>query len=53
MFSNAELHLAYKVANAPISGFPYPHCYVPDVFPADFYAEIQKKPPRSGSHDSD
>ena len=45
MFSNAELHLAYKVANAPISGFPYPHCYVQDVFPADFYAEIQHNLP--------
>jgi hypothetical protein len=45
MFSNAELHLAYKVANAPISGFPYPHCYVPDVFPADFYAEMQRNLP--------
>src|SRR5262245_47220911 len=45
MFSNAELHLAYKVANAPISGFPYPHCYVQDVFPADFYAEMQRNLP--------
>jgi hypothetical protein len=42
MFSHAELHLAYKVANAPISSFPYPHCYVRDVFPAGFYADMQR-----------
>jgi hypothetical protein len=45
MFSNAELHLAYKVANAPISGFPYPHCYVRDVFPAGFYDDMQRHMP--------
>jgi hypothetical protein len=38
---SAELFLTYKVANAPINSFPYPHCYVPEVFPADFYASIQ------------
>src|SRR5262245_59091205 len=41
MFSNAELHTAYQIANAPVRGFPYPHCFVPNVFPADFYAELQ------------
>jgi hypothetical protein len=45
MFSNAELHLTYKVANAPVATFPYPHCYVRDVFPADFYAEMQRNLP--------
>src|SRR5262245_6457433 len=43
--TNAELHLAYKVANAPIAGFPYPHCYVENVFPDDFYAEMQRNLP--------
>ena len=41
----AELHLTYKVANAPIHSFPYPHCYVPDVFPDDFYAAMQQHLP--------
>jgi hypothetical protein len=43
--TSAELHLAYKVANAPIAGFPYPHCYVENVFPDDFYAEMQRNLP--------
>ena len=36
--SDAELQLFYKVANAQILGFPYPHIYIPDIFPADFYS---------------
>jgi hypothetical protein len=35
--SDAELQLFYKVANAQILGFPYPHIYIPDIFPPDFY----------------
>lgn len=45
MFSDAELQLAYKVGNAPFSMFPYPHFYVPDVFPADFYRQLQQNLP--------
>jgi hypothetical protein len=45
MFSNAELHTAYQIANAPVRSFPYPHCFVPNVFPADFYAELQRSLP--------
>lgn len=46
MSSSAELQLAYKVSNAPINLFPYPHFVVNDVFPADFYAELQRMLPR-------
>lgn len=45
MFSDAELQLAYKVGNVPFNMFPYPHFYVPDVFPADFYRQIQRNLP--------
>ena len=45
MFSNAELYTAYQIANAPVRGFPYPHCFVPNVFPPDFYAELQRNLP--------
>ncbi len=45
MFSDAELQLAYKVGNVPFNMFPYPHFYVPDVFPADFYRQIQQNLP--------
>ena len=40
-----ELHLTYRIANAPINPFPFPHCYVQDVFPADFYAAMQQHLP--------
>lgn len=45
MYSDAELQLAYKVGNVPFNMFPYPHFYVPDVFPADFYRQIQQNLP--------
>ena len=45
MSSSAELQLAYKVANAPINLFPYPHFFIGDVFPADFYRELQANLP--------
>src|SRR5687767_254617 len=43
--SAAELQLFYKVANAQILGFPYPHIYIPEIFPADFYALLQRNIP--------
>ena len=46
MSSSAELQLAYKVSNAPVDLFPYPHFVVNDVFPADFYARMQSMLPR-------
>ena len=45
MSSSAELQLAYKVSNAPINLFPYPHFVVHDVFPAPYYAELQRNLP--------
>jgi hypothetical protein len=41
MSSRAELELTYKVGNAPINVFPYPHFYIRDVFPQDFYDALQ------------
>jgi hypothetical protein len=47
MSSSAELHVVYKIANAPIRVFPYPHILVHEVFPPDFYAELRRHlPPR-------
>jgi hypothetical protein len=45
MFSDAEKQLAYKVGNVPFNLFPYPHFYIRDVFPADFYRQIQQNLP--------
>ncbi len=41
MFSDVSLHVLYKVANAPIRLFPYPHVMVREVFPPDFYHEMR------------
>ena len=43
--SNMVEALLYQVANAQVRAYPYPHIYIPDVFPADFYAELQAKLP--------
>jgi hypothetical protein len=45
MYSHAELHLCYRVANARVLTYPYPHFYVTDVFPDEFYAAIQRNIP--------
>lgn len=39
------MHLAYRVGNAPIQFFPYPHIYVENVFPDDFYARLREHLP--------
>ena len=41
MSSSAELHLTYKLANEPFRPFPYPHFFIREAFPADFYARMQ------------
>ena len=45
MYLDADLHAAYRFANAPINGFPYPHFYIKDVFPNSFYSKIQENLP--------
>lgn len=45
MSSSAELHLTYKIVNAPLNAFPFPHLYIRDAFPADYYARMQSMLP--------
>lgn len=33
-------HVAYKIANARVRMYPFPHIYVRNVFPPDFYNEL-------------
>lgn len=33
-------HMAYRICNAPIQTWPFPHIYVQDVFPWDFYHDL-------------
>ena len=37
--------LRYNILNAPLRTWPYPHVYVPNIFPADVYAELQRNIP--------
>lgn len=41
MFSAAKRHMVYRIANAPVLAYPFPHLLVHDLFPRDFYARIQ------------
>lgn len=41
MFSNAEQHVLYQIANAPMRKYPYAHIYVENVFPDDFYTALR------------
>jgi hypothetical protein len=47
MFLDAELHAAYKIANAPILNFPFPHLYIENIFSDDFYSKIQENLPET------
>jgi hypothetical protein len=49
MSSSVMLHVMYRIANAPILTFPFPHIYVEDVFPPEFYAILRRNlPPNDG-----
>ena len=42
MFLEDELHAAYKLGNAPILNFPFPHIFVENIFTEKFYSKIQE-----------
>ena len=41
MQSDPEMALFYKFANAPINYFPFPHLFIQDIFPQDYYDRLQ------------
>jgi hypothetical protein len=47
--AGVEAHVTYQIANAPIREYPFPHLYVEDVFPYDFYAELRRNWPTAAS----
>lgn len=34
-------HVCYKIANAQVSKWPFPHFYIEEPFPADFYRQLR------------
>lgn len=45
MTSQPALELAYNIANAPMRMVPYPHFYLPNVFPQGYYQKLQENLP--------
>jgi hypothetical protein len=43
--SDVDLYVQYRIANAPMLEFPYPHLYVREIFPPDFYARLRANLP--------
>lgn len=45
MSSDVESHVVYRVANAAVLDYPFPHFFVESVFPEDFYRELRERLP--------
>ncbi len=41
MSSFVEEHVLYRIFNAPVCEYPYPHIFVENVFPDSFYEELR------------
>lgn len=50
MSFDAESHVLYRVANAPLMPYPFPHFYVAEVFPPDFYRELRAQLPELAAY---
>ena len=50
MFSAAKLHVMYQIANAAFRDFPFPHIYVKDIFPPDFFERIREHLPETDQY---
>ena len=33
-------HAIYQLRNAPIQAYPYPHAFIREIFPADYYRDL-------------
>jgi hypothetical protein len=40
-FADARRHAIYQIAHTAVRAYPFPHVFVEDVFPHDFYARLQ------------
>lgn len=47
MYSGAEEHVIYQITNTPIREYPYPHIYVDEIFPPDFYSALRHNWPEA------
>jgi len=49
MSSAVEQQVTYRIANAPLRHYPYPHLYLESVFPEEFYRSLRKNWPDGAS----
>lgn len=49
-FTQARLHALYRILNTPAHPWPHRHLFVEEVFPADFYAELQRHMPETAAY---
>ena len=42
---HAAEHVKYRVANAPVCEYPFPHFFIEDIFPTDYFSQIIKNWP--------
>src|SRR5262245_64621396 len=50
MVFDVEQHVCYRIANAPMLRYPFPHFYVDSIFPEDFYRELRARLPSLDSY---
>ena len=50
MVFDVEQHVCYRIANAPMLRYPFPHLYVESIFPEDFYRELRARLPSLESY---
>lgn len=50
MSFDVEHSVVYKLANAPVLTYPYPHMWVPDIFPVEYYSEMRRHLPPLSSY---
>jgi len=43
MFAEAKRHSMQRISATPVQAHPFPHVVVEEVFPPEFYAEIQRR----------
>jgi len=47
---NALEHVIYKIRNARVLEYPFPHFYIEDIFPTDFYWQLRKNLPDDANY---
>lgn len=48
MFSSVKGHALYRLNNAPVLTYPFPHVFVEDIFPLHYWREMSAAFPRDG-----